>query len=279
VETAERAVIRQMQENDLASVDELRRLAGWNQTLEDWRWLLSLEPEGCFVAAQDAKVIGTVTTISYEKALGWIGMMLVHPDYQRQGIATRLMRRALDYLSGCGIRCIKLDATPAGRPLYEKLGFTPECTLTRYQGTAARKTANDEGRELAEDDWPTIDRIDTAAFGVARTRLLRSLVQRKRSALVWPREAAVQSWGILRPGATADYLGPVVGAGTILRLLQAAGNRSVLWDIPDVNEAAKALATQLGFAPLRALTRMRLGPSEVVSDLRSQFAIADPSVG
>ena len=54
--TMERVSLRQMTDSDLQAADELRRLAGWNQTLEDWRRLLWLEPRGCFVAAQEGKV-------------------------------------------------------------------------------------------------------------------------------------------------------------------------------------------------------------------------------
>ena len=129
--------LRQMTEGDLPAADELRRLAGWNQTLEDWRRLLWLEPRGCFVAVQNGEVVGTVTTTTHGQAVAWIGMMLVHEAHQRRGIGTRLMRQALEYLQGRGVECVKLDATPAGRPLYEKLGFVSQWTLTRCRRLAA----------------------------------------------------------------------------------------------------------------------------------------------
>src|SRR5215475_4319142 len=125
--------LRRLQQSDLPAADELRQLAGWNQRPKDWRRLLSLEPDGCFVAVHNGSVVGTVTTTTYGLALAWIGMMLVHPDQRRKGVGTRLMRHAIEYLRGRGIECIKLDATPAGRPVYEKLGFISEWTLTRCQ--------------------------------------------------------------------------------------------------------------------------------------------------
>src|SRR6266852_4773742 len=112
--TIENVSLRRMTDSDLRAADELRRLAGWNQTIEDWRRLLRLEPRGCFVAVQNGEVVGTVTTTTYGQALAWIGMMLVHPEHQRRGIGTRLMRQALEYLQGRGVKSVKLDATPAG---------------------------------------------------------------------------------------------------------------------------------------------------------------------
>ena len=282
--------IRLFGEGDLAAADELRRLAGWNQTLEDWRRLLALEPQGCFVAVQDGRVIGTVTTTTYGKTLAWIGMMLVHPERRGKGVGTLLMGRALEHLRTIGMQCIKLDATPAGRPLYEKLGFVAESTLARCQrpggsDASLAEDAFESTRDLSDADWGTIDTLDTVAFGAARSRLLRSLAAYSRSALIWPAQGEVAGWGLLRSGTNADYAGPIVGASNeallplMLALLRKAGNRAVIWDVPEQNAPAGRVARQLGFALLRPLTRMRLGPPTSAGEPNNYFAIADPSVG
>ena len=286
----ERVSFRRMTDGDLPAADELRRLAGWNQTLEDWRRLFCLEPRGCFVAALEGGVVGTVTTTTYGQALAWIGMMLVHAEHQRRGIGTRLMRQALEYLQGHGVGCVKLDATPAGRPVYERLGFVPQSSLTRYQRPASDNTQSPEpaaasARDLSEADWVAVDVLDRAAFGASRVCLLRSLAHDSRAVLVWPAQGRVVGWGMVRPGANADYLGPLVcssndGSSLLVTLLVGrAGKRSVIWDVPDENEAAKAAAQRFGFAPLRPLTRMCLGPNPVPDNPRAQVAIADPAVG
>jgi len=283
--------LRLMTEGDLAAVDALRRLAGWNQTPEDWRRLLELEPQGCFLAEVNDELAGTVTTTAYGRAIAWIGMMLVHPKHRRRGVATHLMSRAIEHLRRRSVRCIRLDATPAGYPLYEKLGFVPEWTLTRCQraATGTPASAGDGGlsttRELAPADWDAVEQIDAAAFGAPRSRLLRGLARQSVKALVWPARQPVLGWGLLRGGADADYLGPVTcsrpeGAISLAtELLRGTATRPVLWDVPDGNDAAKATAERFGFAPIRTLTRMRLGPAAAGSDPRAQFAIADPAVG
>jgi len=273
--------IRGMTETDLAAADELRRRAGWNQTPEDWRMLLSFEPEGCFVAVQGNRVIGTVTTTTYGHETAWIGMMLVHPDHQRQGIGTQLMHRALDYLKSCGICCIRLDATPAGRPVYEKLGFVAEWSLTRHQRSAGSTQTTGQARRLEEADWPTVENLDAAAFGVARGRILRALAETSRCALVTPRKGPINGFGMLRRGSHCDYVGPLVGddAALVWALLEYAEGRAVFWDVPNENAAGVALAKTLGFAAVRPLIRMRHGPNTVTSDSKAQLAIADPSLG
>ena len=286
----ERVSLRRMTEADLLASDELRRLAGWNQTLGDLRRLLWLEPRGCFVAVENSEVVGTLTTTTYGQALAWIGMMLVHAAHQRRGIGTRLMGQALEYLRDRGVACVKLDATPAGRPVYEKLGFVPESTLTRWQRPSSGKTQTPDAaaaaaRELTDADWEAVDAVDHAAFGASRACLLRSLAHDSRAVLVWPAQGRVVGWGTVRPGANADYLGPLVcsseegSLSLVTALLDRTGNPSVIWDVPDKNESAKAAAQRFGFAPVRPLTRMRLGPEMVAGDRQNPFAIADPAVG
>ena len=237
------------------------------------------------MAVENDRLLGTVTTTTYGPELAWIGMMLVHPDHRRRGIGTQLMRAALDHLRGRGIQCIRLDATPAGLPVYEKLGFVPEWTLARHQ--AAVSTGNAVGtRELSERDWPAVERLDAAAFGVARTRILRSLAEGSRATLVSPPDGPILGYGMLRPGSSCDYLGPLVCAmpslsflHIVLTLLVKAEGRPVFWDVPRRNFLATSLARQVGFTPVRELTRMRLGPDSIPSDPKAQLAIADPSLG
>src|SRR5437764_9593530 len=118
--------IRLLVEDDLPAALRLKELARWNQTEADWLRLLRLEPRGCFAAAVGGRVVGTATTTTYGRELAWVGMVLVDPEYRRRGIASRLMSAALAYLDDGAVATVKLDATPDGHPVYEKLGFETE---------------------------------------------------------------------------------------------------------------------------------------------------------
>lgn len=59
---------------------------------------------------------------------GWkayIMNMYVRPAYRRRGIAARMLDLLVADARARGIGCISLEATDAGRPLYEKYGFVP----------------------------------------------------------------------------------------------------------------------------------------------------------
>ena len=59
---------------------------------------------------------------------GWkayIMNMYVRPEYRRRGIAARMLDLLVADARARGIGLISLEATDAGRPLYEKYGFIP----------------------------------------------------------------------------------------------------------------------------------------------------------
>src|SRR6185436_15504947 len=160
---------------DLDSAGALSAAEGWNQTAADWRRMIELEPAGCFAARDGDRLVGTVTTTTYGRALAWIGMMIVHPDLRGQGIGAALMRHALDHLHGLGIATAKLDATPAGRPLYESLGFTAETEMERWQGIA-RAGGGTESRGSSDEARFACLALDRSAYGIDRRRLLERLL-------------------------------------------------------------------------------------------------------
>jgi GNAT superfamily N-acetyltransferase len=235
---------------DIPDALQLCRSAGWNQLEQDWVRLLEYEPDGCFAAEVDGKLVGTVTTTCYGTELAWIGMMLVDPDFRRRGIATSLMNRSLEYLAHRAIRCIKLDATPEGSHVYERLGFRTEWTMRRWmrEGTATEGTESGDAQsgDAESSDGgerphgktrrgpsgsidPSILKpyleMDRRAFGVDRgnwlLQLLGGSTVRTHSSepagsiddeLGTAAGRGPGAIGMLRRGFLASYLGPLIVA-------------------------------------------------------------------
>ncbi len=269
-----RGEIRLFTEDDVASALELCRQAGWNQLNADWRRLIRYQPEGCFAAVSNGKLAGTVTTTCFGTELAWIGMMLVDPNQRRRGIATRLMRVAIDYLRHCGVQCIKLDATPLGQTVYQELGFQAESTLHRWQGTVSGNSKKTNSDALHDKQLL----LDEQAFGISRRELLESYAKDSLVAV------KANAFGMLRPGYLATYLGPIVAskpdeAKEIVSWLLSMVDGDVFWDIFDQNSEAVAIAKSVGFQPVRELTRMSIGQQCVVANATIQYGIVDPAVG
>lgn len=56
-----------------------------------------------------------------------VSLLFVEPAYQRRGVATRLVRRAVSYCMDQrpGLRHITVNASPKGVPAYTAMGFYP----------------------------------------------------------------------------------------------------------------------------------------------------------
>jgi GNAT superfamily N-acetyltransferase len=265
--------IRLLVESDIPSAMALKEAAGWNQTEADWRRLLSLEPNGCFGAVKDGRLVGTTTTTIYDE-LAWIGMVLVEPQHRGQGIAAQLMSVALDYLRG-KVETIKLDATALGQPVYERFGFEVESEVERWTGTATGSAA----QTPSDMDHDAVLNLDRLAFNADRSKLIEKLVD---DACV-PPILIRNGYALARSGTRKTYVGPVVANDpdvieTLLdRMLSQLRGRDVYIDINKECIVDTSVMSARGFVKERDLIRMVKGPSQKTSPL--VVAIAGPEVG
>ena len=87
--------------------------------------LFGKEPTKFLVAEASGKIVGTVIINDRGKS-GYISSVMVHPDYRRKGIATRLMTDALNYIRRRkkARSVLHVDSTNASaKSVYVKLGF------------------------------------------------------------------------------------------------------------------------------------------------------------
>jgi ribosomal protein S18 acetylase RimI-like enzyme len=277
-----------MHAGDIPFAHALRQIAGWNQTEHDWLGYLSYDPEGCFVAEVRGKPAGTATTIHYGDHFGWIGMVLVHPDYRRLGIGTRLLNRAISRLQQCGVKSIKLDATPMGRKVYVPLGFIDEYELSRYEGAPVADDLAEEAGVVpfSSANFMAMVQLDAAAFGAERRAVLQSLSERNPELCFAMRDAGGGGGFIIaREGAGAVQVGPWIprDATVAERLLRALfrrlPGRRIFVDVVAPNAPANAIIRQQGFKVQRTLTRMYLGENAHPGEPLLVFGISSPEKG
>ena len=258
--------IRSMFPADLKLGMRLKTEAGWNQVEADWRRALVLEPDGCFVALADGQPAGTTTTCAFGP-VAWVAMVLVEACFRGQGIGRALLEHALAHLDHRGIASVRLDATPLGRPLYEKLGFVAEFELSRFAGQPQAIGGFWPHVEPATaDDIGPIVALDRRSTGTDRARLLQYVLADERSkARVVRSPAGIIGYVLDRPGALARQIGPCLGpesAATAL-LASALGRHTgqrVYVDIPRRQQPACELAEAHGLSVQRSLVRMTRGP-------------------
>ena len=282
--------LRTMTKKDIPAGLRLKELAGWNQTAADWNRFLDASPEGCFVAEVEDKVRGTATTISFENKFAWIGMVLVDPEYRGRGIGTRLLERTIEYLEHQRMPTMKLDATPQGKPLYEKLGFVTEYGIERWVLKRSPKLDMeivDSNRVLLPPaQLASIFAKDREVFGADRSSLLHSLYQEtpQYAMSVWS-SGTLHGYTFGRRGSFADHLGPWMAedsaaARPLLHGFLARSSRETLIvDCLTANAVALELLRTSGFSYARTLTRMVRGLNGHPGNPDTLCAILGPEFG
>lgn len=169
-----------------------------------------------FVAEKDGILAGT--------AMGWIfgdiatiGMIVVDPSFQGQGIGRRITEAVLAEL---GDRTIILHATDEGAPLYTKLGFVDAGKIQQFhlEGTEghANLSSNEahklhDGaavRQVREEDFKSILEQDTKATFMDRARLLSAIMKEGYAASI--ECGGIEGFGMLRDTGRGGVVGPVV---------------------------------------------------------------------
>ena len=279
--------------SELDDVAALIAEAQWNQVAADWRVFLAL---GRLYAATtpSGRIVATTATLPYGGRFAWISMVLVAGSYRRRGLATLLMRRAIDELVAGGLVPL-LDATPAGRAVYRALGFA-DCwsfgRLLRRDSPILPSPARAGGlargvtvRAICDADWPQLRAFDATAFGAERNAVLAGLRGRLRCAeLVAETTGRIVGFMLGRDGRLASHLGPLIAesddiAEALLARAVCDTAGPLFIDVADKKSATKTFLQQQGFMVSRPFTRMAYGGAIRFDDPARTYAVVGPEFG
>lgn len=270
---------RPMTEADLPRAAALSAAAGWNQTEADWRLFLAGGTVRVVDDGDPACLAASAAVLRHGAAAAWISMVLVRPDRRRAGLATALMGWAVAVAPGGA--CVALDATPAGRPVYARLGFGDAFGFARWRVAAPLAAPPVAVRPITAADWPALCALDAAAFGAPRADMLRSFAARLPGAAWMAADGSGYALG--RDGRLAPQIGPVVACdgATGLALLAAAqrgAGGAVVADVADAAAEVVAALAKAGAERLRPFTRMTRGAA-LPGDPARLVAMGGPEVG
>lgn len=87
---------------------------------------LKRNPDTCFVAENEGSIIGVILA-GNDGRRGYIYHTAVDPSFRRQGVASSLVKAALEALKSCGINkaaLVAFEKNESGNAFWEKLGFS-----------------------------------------------------------------------------------------------------------------------------------------------------------
>ncbi|MCW1875029.1 GNAT family N-acetyltransferase [Erwinia sp. INIA-01] len=200
-----------MNETHLDAAFALTQRLKWPHRRADWQQALLLG-EG-IVAQENGEVIGTILCWHWGRDYSTLGLVIVDDAQQGRGIGRQLMQMGMDKLAGSNIR---LHATEAGKPLYEKLGFVATGHIEQHQCrelptvSAPACAPGQRLRAAAAQDAALLTALDRQTLGQHRPLLIANLLDSAERFLVLEENGAPAGFACLRRFGHGYAIGPVV---------------------------------------------------------------------
>jgi len=167
--------IKPLCKSDYDFAVELANTMDWHMAAEDFIFMDSLEPEGCFLLRDDTNPVGIATCISYGK-IGWFGNLVIRKESRKKGAGSALVSHAINYLRQKGVETIGLYAYPYLVPFYTKLGFRSNINFSVLHNPNLSPISTKPLPTIKKSDLLSIVRFDQAFFGGNRKKLLQSII-------------------------------------------------------------------------------------------------------
>ena len=263
--------VRNLTTNELEKIDPVL-MAAYNTTSSFKPQLqrnLALQPDGWLVAESNGTLVGMVGAVDYG-GFAYVGLMGVHPAFQRRGIATVLMEHLLVWLNEHSCCEVALDATASGAALYAKHGFVEvekSLVFDRQNTPEQHPNSFEQIAILRSCDLTKLTAFDKMLFGADRRTVFATLLNELPNRAFVARDRAGQIVGYLF--AQSQKIGPwaantaTVAEALLLRVLSLSFDGAPRVLVPGANPIAKSLLSRYGFRQQRTLSHMRRGESAI----------------
>jgi len=256
-------VIREMSRPELDVAVEWAAREGWNPGLDDAGAFYAADPGGCLVAEHEGEVLGTISAVRYGADYGFVGFYIVRPDLRGHRHGLLLAERALERLAE---RRIGIDGVLNKQRQYAKFfGFEFAYRNIRFGGVVQGGAPAGDLTDVRSVSFAGIAAYDRRFFPAARENFLRAWLAMPHAAGYACVRDGVRGYGVIRECRQGFKIGPLFAddaeiAGNLFAALCAhAGGQPVHLDVPEVNDAAMALAAHHGMKEVFATARMYRG--------------------
>ena len=254
---------------------------GWNPGLEDAAAFYGTDPEGFFVAVDEADVpIAAISVVNHTETFAFLGLYIVRPEHRGQGVGLALWQHALKH---AGARTVGLDGVEAQQSNYEASGFVHSSGTTRYSGGIA-PLADPEVRLATEEDIPALISLVVAASGVVKTDYLQNWFTNAatRKTLVLCTDGAFAGLTTIRKCRVGAKIGPLIAdsASAAERLVVHAATLfegPLILDVPEAASGLSALCQTWGWNAGFRTARMYRGAFSPVA--HPFFAVTSLELG
>ncbi|WP_268796541.1 GNAT family N-acetyltransferase [Pseudomonas huanghezhanensis] len=255
----------------------------WPHREEDWA-MVQRTSEG-FVTQLGGTLVGVAFTC-HQGAWSSIGLVIVSDEHQGKGIGRRLMNLCLEATAP---RTPILNATTAGAPLYNNLGFVEYAFIQQHQGVPHMPQPEPlaEGarlRTLTVEDYPALIGLANTGSGLDRTTVLNDLLPDAQQVVGIEVLGQLQAIALLRRFGRGHLIGPVVAHDVaqarhmISELLRSIPDQFVRFDILADCGLVDWLEG-IGLPCVDRAPRMVLGAPPALDKVVEQFCLVTQAIG
>lgn len=258
------------------------------QRSDNWvnelRFYRGLQPDGYMGAYQDGALVGTVGATIYS-TFAYIGMMGVHQQFQRRGVGFALMQHLLKWLEEKGIFQVQLDASKAGQPMYEKLGFVAQKRVFVLQCRTGLPVIEFPCHIelIRHSDFVQLTELDTKIFGADRRRVFSALLQAYPNRAFVSKDVHGRMTGYLF--MQARRIGPWVmlepdDDEAMLQVVLSLNLKGIITTVvPETNQRALEVFQCYGFEIVRTNRHMTRGLTVAIGERDKIYAQTSLSLG
>ncbi len=246
-------VIQPFLHTDLLSLSALQP-TDWPDISPHFRWYV--EDSFCHPIKVVVKnQIAAVGAAIIHGDTAWLGHIIVHEAYRRQGIGGEVTQHLVTSARLHGCETIRLIATELGAPVYEKIGFDTETQYLFYKDV---QLASSPERHLVLSAYTDADRDAVAEMdflSVGENRMIHLEPHLKRGVLA---QGKHRMEGFYLPTAGEGLIiADTASAGLALLQYHLGSHNKVMF--PKENNAATGFLAHHGYRSPNTVKRMVLG--------------------
>ena len=200
--------IRVMTAGDIDPVFEIVDSMNWGYFDYDIKRMIDSDPEGNFVALENDRIIG-VNFCSRAGDFGFIGPVIVLPEFRAQKIGENLMSAIIEHLEKSGTTTIELDSVFPAAPLYRRLGFKD-----KYFSYRLRKQVEWPKQKIRKFDKSMTEDLIALNYkltGLDRSMHLQKFCEEYADSIYVIKEDRIKAFGLVRSrNGNVFWLGPLV---------------------------------------------------------------------
>jgi len=251
---------------DLGWAEGITAGEGWGFVRSDFRRILDHTPGGSFVAWKGPLRVGMLTTMCHGRTC-WIGNVVIAAGHRGQGIGGRLVRAALGFSAGRGMRRTALLARERLAGFYSALGFRRDARYIGLGGVPRAAAACPEVVPVTPALLAEALVIDREACDEERRRLLQRLGRDfGRYFLVFVEGGRALGFIVGKPGRGLVDVGPWVAARgrpdvaeMLFRALAARAGKRLEVYVPARHRGVLAMLEGMGIQRVATFIEMRRG--------------------